>query len=55
MAVQGSLVKIRCLIRSLQAMQFDVSEQQGHKRPPTEHGIADLIVVGLVLRFQLLQ
>ena len=41
MAVKGELVILRCLIRSLSAMQFDVAEQKGHKGLPTEHCIAD--------------
>ena len=36
-------------------MQFDVSQQEGHKGTPTEHGIADLIVVGRVCQLQLFQ
>ena len=36
-------------------MQFDVSQQEGHKGTPTKHGIADLIIVGLVLQLQLFQ
>ena len=36
-------------------MQFDVAEQKGHKGPPTEHCIADWLVVSFQLGFQLLE
>ena len=55
LAVQGELVILRCLIRSLSAMQFDVAEQKGHKGLPTEHCIADLLVVSFHLSVQLLE
>ena len=34
-------------------MQFDVAEQKGHKGLPTEHCIADYLVVSFHLSFQL--
>ena len=36
-------------------MQFDLAEQKGHKGLPTEHCIADLLVVSFQLSFQLLE
>ena len=36
-------------------MQFDVAEQKGHKGLPTEHCIADLLVVSFHLSVQLLE
>ena len=36
-------------------MQFDVSQQKGHKGTPTKHCIAELIVVSLVYQLQLFQ